>query len=223
VATGGATELAAAGTVAGSKSCGGAVHDGPRSPGTSNTASGSALSSAVAASYNSITAAIAERIAESHSARMSLSTNGFTSWSIRSLAVARSPAPVVTVCAAASHSPGARSSAAIAAATLPSTACHKLSRSVANASAVVRTAAAAAADASPWRRRNARDRSAVPPCQAEDSAASCSSCRINASSVAATAASNAAQSAFRARRSRPSSLLYQSLTCDACSVKSGFA
>ena len=77
--TGGATGLAAAGTVATPLSRDAGVHDGPRSPGTSNTASGSAVSSAVAASYKSITAAIAERIAVSQSARMSLSTNGFTS------------------------------------------------------------------------------------------------------------------------------------------------
>jgi len=168
------------------------------------------LSSAVTASYKSVTAAIAERIAVTQSARMSLSTKGLTSRSIRSLADARSPAPVVTVCAAASHSSGARPSAAIAAATFPSTVCHRLSRSEANASAVVRTAAAASADVAPCLRRNARERSALPPCHAADSAPSCSSWHASASSVAATAASSAAQSPSRARRSRPSSLPYQS-------------
>ena len=204
-----------------SSSRGGGVHDGPISPGTSNTASVSAVSSAVGASYRSATTAVAERIAASQSARMSLSTNGFTSCSIRSLAAARSPAPVVTVCAAASHSSGARPSVVIAAATFPSTVCQMSSRSVASASAVVRTAAAAAADASPCRCRNSRERSALRPCQAADSAPSWSSCRVSASSVAATAASRAAQSASRARRSRPSSLPYQSLTCEACRVRSG--
>ena len=194
--TGGAPALAAAGTVATSSSRGGGVHDGPRSPGTSNTASGSAVSSAVAASYKSITAAIAERIAVSQSARISLSTKGFTSL-VDPFAGGR------TVTCARRHSvrggqplvAAARSSAAIAAATFPSTACHRLSRSAANASAVVahRRCRRRRCLAVPAQERTREVRAAALPRRGQR-AELLVLAAVSASSVAATAASSAARS-----------------------------
>ena len=56
----------------------GCDNDGPRSPGTSNIAAGSAVSTPVTRSKAAATVAIAFCIAVSQSDRMSLSTNGLT-------------------------------------------------------------------------------------------------------------------------------------------------
>ncbi len=121
----------------------------------------------------------------------SRSTNGFTCRSISSLAAATSPAPVVTVLAAASHSAwcgcclAAMASVAL---TLASTARHSASRSVATASAAARTAAAT--EVAAWQLRDTKSWADAPPRPDHAAAnwATTSVCMRTASSAADAAA-----------------------------------
>ncbi len=209
---------------AGPASAGG-DHDGPSSPGISNRPSADEESSAFAASYELAIDAIVARTAFSQSIRMSLSTKGFTWTSTSSLAAARSPAPVMTVCDAdsqAGRSPCRRSSIDVTAATLPSTIPHRLSRRPASASAAVRAVAATDAAASVCRRRKSVAVSAPAPLHAVANKSTCTRCTRSTSWAAPATASNADRSASSACRSKPSSVPNQSRTCAECSVKSGF-
>jgi hypothetical protein len=127
---------------------------GPSAPGLSNTADAPPVIADAAALYACRIADSVLRIEVTQSPPMSSATNGATCMSTSSLAPARSPAPVVTVRAALSHSVlNPRASTSTVVPTFASINCHSRFRNSPSARAALRRPSTVACAASAWRSR----------------------------------------------------------------------